>query len=206
MKNAKVTNRVLAVLNTQFILIIIGVFNMSRDSSGRSYSLLWRGKPWILPSVLARTILIIVIAAVVFWLEFYLNLAYVTIANVQIMLWTGLVFFLVWIISLSNLLLLRASSIYILRNDSLEIKTGITTSKSYVVVPSGFSDLEVIRSISARIMNSGDIIIRAQSETDSERRMVRVRNALKVADQIREVMARPIVRIEGPEPTEEKKP
>jgi hypothetical protein len=201
-----VTNRVLAVLNTQFILIIIGVFNMSRDSSGRSYSLLWRGKPWILPSVLARTILIIVIAAVVFWLEFYLNLAYVTIANVQIMLWTGLVFFLVWIISLSNLLLLRASSIYILRNDSLEIKTGITTSKSYVVVPSGFSDLEVIRSISARIMNSGDIIIRAQSETDSERRMVRVRNALKVADQIREVMARPIVRIEGPEPTEEKKP
>ena len=179
---------------------------MSRDSSVRSDSLLWRGKPWILPSVLVRTILIIVIAAVVFWLEFYLNLAYVTIANVQIMLWTGLVFFLVWIISLSNLLLLRASSIYILRNDSLEIKTGITTSKSYVVVPSGFSDLEVIRSISARIMNSGDIIIRAQSETDSERKMVRVRNALKVADQIREVMARPIVRIDRPEPTEEKKP
>ena len=178
---------------------------MSRDSSGRSDSLLWRGKPWILPSALARTILIIVIAAVVFWLEFYLNLAYVTIANVQIVLWTGLVFFLVWIISLSNLLLLRASSMYTLRNDSLEIKTGITTSKSYVVVPSGFSDLEVIRSISARIMNSGDIIIRAQSETDSERKMVRVRNALKVADQIREVMARPIVRIEKPEPTEEKK-
>jgi hypothetical protein len=36
--------------------------------------------------------------------------------------------------------------------------------------------------------------------------MVRVKNPLKVADMIREVMARPVVRIEGsPEPKEQKK-
>jgi hypothetical protein len=35
--------------------------------------------------------------------------------------------------------------------------------------------------------------------------MVKVRKPLKVADQIREVMARPTVRIEGQEPITEKK-
>jgi Bacterial PH domain len=103
------------------------------------------------------------------------------------------------------LVLLRASNTYVLRNDSLEIRSGILTSKSFVLSPSGFSDLEVIRSVSARIVNSGDIIIRTQSETDSVRRMVRVRNPLAVADQIREVMARPIVRIDRSDLTEEKK-
>jgi hypothetical protein len=34
---------------------------------------------------------------------------------------------------------------------------------------------------------------------------VRVRNQLRVADQIREVMARPVARIEGSQPREEKK-
>jgi len=71
--------------------------------------------------------------------------------------------------------------------------------------PSGFSDLEVVRSVSARIVNSGDIIIRTQSETDSVRKMVRVRNPLKAADQIREVMARPMVRIDRSDLMEEKK-
>jgi hypothetical protein len=89
--------------------------------------------------------------------------------------------------------LLRVSSTYILRNDSLEVRVGVLSSKSFVIAPAGFSDLEVIRSISARIVNSGNIIIRTQGERDM--RMERVRNALKVADQIREVMSRPIVRI-----------
>jgi hypothetical protein len=54
-------------------------------------------------------------------------------------------------------------------------------------------------------MDSGDIIIETQSEADNVEKMRRVRHPLRVADQIREVMARPIVRIEGSEPKEEKK-
>jgi uncharacterized membrane protein YdbT with pleckstrin-like domain len=104
-----------------------------------------------------------------------------------------------------HLVLLRASNTYTLRNDSLEIRSGILTSRSFMISASGFSDLEVIRSISARIINSGDIIIRTQSETDSEKKMVRIRNPLKAADQIREVMAHPIVRIDRSDLTEEKK-
>jgi membrane protein YdbS with pleckstrin-like domain len=164
---------------------------------------LWTGRPWILPNVLTRSILIIVIAVGISWLEFLYSIAYKNILNIQIILWTGLVIFLVWVISLMHLLSLRASNTYILRNDGLEIRVGILTSKSFVIAPSGFSDLEVTRSISARIINSGDITIRTQGESDIE--MEKVRNPLKVADQIREVMARPIVRIEGQQPIRERK-
>jgi uncharacterized membrane protein YdbT with pleckstrin-like domain len=194
---------------------------MVHVGSSNSRSVLWTGKPWILPGVLARSILIVVAAVVVFWLEFLFGVAYETIASLfasvqallsvpiisslPIILWTVLAFFLIWAFSIVHLLLLRASNTYILHDDSLEIRTGILNSRAFVVSPSGFSDLEVFRSIIGRIMNSGDMIIHTQSETDSIRKLVRVRNPLKVADQIREVVARPIVRIDGPEPKEEKK-
>ncbi len=178
---------------------------MSHNSSSDSSSVLWTGKPWILPGALARSIAVVVIAVVVLWLELFLNVALDTIAGVYVMLWTGLAFLVIWLLSLMHLVLLRASNTYILRDDSLEIRSGILTSTSFVLSPSGFSDLEVVRSVSARIINSGDIIIRTQSEIDSVRKMVRIRNPLKAADQIREVMAHPIVRIDRSDLTEEKK-
>jgi len=165
---------------------------------------LWRGKPWILPNVLTRSILVVVVAVVISWLEFSFDVANKTpILAIPIILWTALAIFLVWLISLMHLLLLRASNTYILRNDGLEVRTGILTSKSFVVAPAGFSDLEVTISVSGRIVNSGNIIVRTQG--DSEIKMVKVRMPLKVADQIREVMARPTVRIEGQEAVTEKK-
>lgn len=170
---------------------------------------LWTGKPWILPNVLARSILAALAAVVISWLEFYFNTANNTpiasapILSIPIILWTVLAIFLVWVLSLTHLLVLRASNTYILRNDGLEVRTGILTSKSFVVAPAGFSDLEVIRSVSGRIVNSGNITIRTQG--DSDIKMVKVRKPLKVADQIREVMARPTVRIEGQEPITEEK-
>jgi len=194
-----------ASLNTELNISIMQALNMSHNSSAHSNSVLWTGKPWILPGALTRSIFLAAIAVVVVWLEFFLEIADQTIAGVDLMLWTGLVFFVLWLLSLMHLVLLRASNTYILRNDSLEIMSGILTSRSFMISPSGFSDLEVVRSISARIINSGDIIIRTQSETDSEKKMVRIRNPLKAADQIREVMARPIVRIDRSDSTEEKK-
>lgn len=154
--------------------------------------------------MLIRSILIMVAAIVVFWLELSYDIAHETpFLNVQIVYWTGLVIFLAWVLSLAHLLLLRASNSYILRNDSLEVRYGILTSKSFLVSPSGFSDLEVIRTVSGRIVGIGDMVIRTQGERNVK--MVRVRKPLKVADQIREVMAKPIVRIDGQPSSEEKK-
>jgi len=184
-------------------------------------SVLWTGRPWILPSVLARSTLIVAVAVVVFWLEFLFGMAYKTIASLlpsvtalsdvpiisswPMILWTGLMFLLVWLFIAARLLLLRTSNTYVLHDDSLEVRSGILNSRTFVVSASGFSDLEVLRSVVGRLMNSGDIVIRTQSETDGVRKMEKIRYPLKVADQIRQVMARPIFRTEGPKPTEEKK-
>ena len=175
------------------------------SSSADSSSALWTAKPWIFPGAVFHSISVVVVASVFFWLELYVEVAFDNLAGLSIALWTGLLFFLVWIFSMTNLWLLKATNTYILRNDSLEIRTGILTQRAHVIAPSGFSDLEVIRSISARIVNSGDIIVRIQTETESNLRMARIRDPLKVADQIRRIMARPIVRIEGTAPSEEKK-
>ena len=177
---------------------------MSRGTENPG-STLWTGKPWILPAVVARSILIIVVAVAVSWIEFFFDVAQKPFLNVWLILWTGLLFFVVWVLSIVRLLLLRASNTYILRNDSLEIRTGILTSKSFVVAASGFADMEVTRSISGRIMNFGDITIRTQDESGADKKITKIRDPMRVGNQIREVMARPTVRMEGQRPSEEKK-
>jgi uncharacterized membrane protein YdbT with pleckstrin-like domain len=158
---------------------------------------LWVGRPWILPMVLARSIGILFVAIAISWLEFFIGIAFTSPLFMPIILWTVLAVFVSLIFSIARPLLLRASNSYILREDGLEIRAGILTSKAFVISSSGFSDLEVVRSISERIVGSGDIIIRTQG--DSDVKMEKVRSPLKVAAQIREVMARPFVRIEGAE-------
>jgi uncharacterized membrane protein YdbT with pleckstrin-like domain len=155
---------------------------------------LWSGRPWVLPAILTRGIAVIVVTVLAFWLEFFFGVAYFPAPIMPVTAWTSLALFTAWIASIIRSLLLRASNSYVLMNDGLEVRVGIVTSKSFVVTPAGFSDLEVSRSLSARIVNSGDIVIHTQGESDI--RMERVRNSLKVAAQIREVMARPFVRIE----------
>ena len=187
-------------LNIQFRISMIRVLNMAAGTYGKSDSVLWMGKPWITLGLVTRSISIVVIAIVVSWLEFFFNVANESLLNMELILWTALAFFIVWVLSLTHLLLLRVSRTYILRNDSLEIRTGILTQKTFVVAASGFADMEVTRSLSARIINLGDIIIRTQDESGADRKMERIKNPLRVADQIREVMAKPIVRIEGQNP------
>jgi uncharacterized membrane protein YdbT with pleckstrin-like domain len=179
-------------------------FCLSNVSAGSSGSVAWSGKPWIVPALVARTILAILVASVLVWLEYFTGTATYTIIGLNMVVWTAFVFFIVWLIGIAGLLVQRATNTYILRTDSLEIRTGILTSRSSVVVASGFSDLDVIRGIVGRIVEYGDIIIRTQSERESQRVMTKVRDPLKVADQIRYVMGRQIVRLEQPIPSEKK--
>jgi len=150
--------------------------------------------------MVARTVLLVVVAIVISWLEFLLGVAKTAFLGIEVVLWTDLVLLLVWVAGMVPLMLLRASNTYVLRNDSLEIRVGIVSSKSSIIAPSGFSDLEVTRSVSGRIMNVGNIVIRIQSEDRREVEMEKVRDPLRVADRIREVMARPVVRIEAQPP------
>ncbi len=172
---------------------------MSNIPQVGSGSVLWKGRPWIAPAALGRTIVVIVVALVIAWLEFFTGTANDYIGGLPTILWTIIVFLVIWFVSISDLLIQRAANSYLLRNDSLEIKQGILTLKSYMIVASGFTDVEVIQGVMGRILNYGDIIVRLQG--DRARRMIKVRNPVNVGDQIRSVMARPIVRIENPVPT-----
>lgn len=171
---------------------------MTNSTIEGSGSVVWSGRPWVLPAAIARTIVTILVGFIIVWLEYISGNAGDLIAGVSVVFWTFLAFLVIWLLSLVGLLVERATNLYALKTDSLEIRTGILTSHSFVVVASGFSDLEVIRGVVGRIIGYGDIVIRTQSERAPERTMSKVRYPLKVAEKIKYVMGRPIVRLENP--------
>jgi membrane protein YdbS with pleckstrin-like domain len=171
---------------------------LSTDS--KEYSgIVWTGRPWILPDALVRTILIFLVAAVVTWLETYLDAAFTVFLGLPFWAWTLLLFLVVWLISLFPLLVLKANHKYTLRSASLEVKTGIVSLKSFVLAPSGFSDLEINQSVIGRIVNLGDITVYTQSERKAT--MQKVRDPNKLVSLIRENMGNPVVRIEDEQST-----
>ncbi len=94
-----------------------------------------------------------------------------------------------------ELLVFRASNNYILRQDGLEVKRGILRLHSFVVTPSGFGDLLVYQSIGGRIFGYGDLTVNSQGERETRLRLVR--HPYKVADTMRDIMGKPVVRVEG---------
>ena len=160
-----------------------------------SATVVWTSRPWVLPHALARTIVVFVAAAIVLWLETFANTAYTNILNIPVWTWTVILFFILWLASLIPLIILSASHRYTLRSDSLEVKTGIASLKSFVLSPAGFSDLEIRQSLIERIVNSGRITIHTQAERTAV--MQKVKNPNQVAGQIRDTMGKPTVRIES---------
>jgi uncharacterized membrane protein YdbT with pleckstrin-like domain len=170
---------------------------LSTDSKEHS-SIVWTGRPWILPDAIVRTILSFLAAVVIIWLETYLNAASTMFLGLPLWTWTLFLFLVVWLISLVRLLILKANHKYTLRSTSLEVKTGIASLKSFVLAPSGFSDLEINQSVIGRIVNLGDITVYTQSERTAT--MQKVRDPNKVASLIRENMGKPVVRLKASHP------
>lgn len=165
------------------------------ETSSSSSSVLWVGKPWILPAAVLRTILIFIVAVLILVIEFVFGVAGQPILGVSLVLWTGLLFFVIWLVAIVNLLILQATHTYTLRNDSLEIKTGIATTNSFIVVPAGFANMEVVRSLSGRIMDMGTIVIHTQEAKDGPKFLMMIKEPEKVGAQIRDIMGKPLVRI-----------
>jgi hypothetical protein len=155
----------------------------------------WAGKPWIIPAAIIRTVTVIVVAILFLWLELYFGAASTSLVSLPIWAWTSLAFSLIWLISMLEILVFRASNTYILRQDGLEIKRGIIRLHSFVVTPSGFGDLFVYQSIGGRIFGFGDLTVNSQGERETKLRLVR--HPFKVADTLRDIMGKPIVRVEG---------
>jgi len=171
------------------------VFDLSPKSSDESPSIIWKGKPWILSRVILRSIIMITAFSVLLWIELFLDLAFEALWGIPIAAWTGLLVFSIWMIIISDLFLIKASNTYTLRKESLEITTGLVTVRSFVIAPSGFANMEVIRTLTSRILKTGDIIIRTQDEPHGDKKMIMIKDAKEVADKIRDVMSKPVVRL-----------
>ncbi len=154
--------------------------------------ILWTARPWVVPSLILRTIAFIVAGLVIALLLAPLATDF-TFIPLGIYFWTGVVIGLGWLISLGGLLLRRASFQYVLRPSSLEVKQGIARKKSLIVSPSGFSELEIDQGLVARMLNYGSLEVRSQG--GQQLNLMLVRDPATVSSKIRSVMTIPTVRI-----------
>ena len=155
----------------------------------------WAGKPWIVPAAIIRTVTVIIVTIIVLWLELYSGVASEGLIGLPVYVWTFLAFGVIWLIGLLELLVFRASNTYELRQDGLEVKRGIIRLHSFVVTPSGFGDLLVYQSIGGRIFGYGELTVNSQGERETKLRLVR--SPFTVADTMRDIMGKPIVRVEN---------
>jgi hypothetical protein len=182
-------------LNSFFALFPVVVFQLLSDKHGIHGEVVWVYKPWIVPAVVFRSVGVFVVLAVLVWLENYVGVAFSHLAFLPFFAWTILVFIVVWLFSLMNLFIFRASHTYILRQDGLEIRNGLLRLHSFVVSDAAFGDLLVYQSVGGRIFNYGEITVNSQGERETK--LVLVRAPFETADKIRDVMGKPIVRVEG---------
>jgi uncharacterized membrane protein YdbT with pleckstrin-like domain len=154
----------------------------------------WTGKPWVIPAAVLRTVTVVVFAIVFLFLEMFAGVALALVFGAPLFLWTLLAFTLIWILSLVDLLIFWAARTYVLRQDGLEVRCGIIQLNSFVVTPSGFGDLLVYQSLAGRIFGYGDLTVNSQGERQT--RLSLVRSPFTVADTMRDIMGKPIVRVE----------
>jgi uncharacterized membrane protein YdbT with pleckstrin-like domain len=98
-----------------------------------------------------------------------------------------------WLFGATKLALVKWSNHYALRGSSLEVRRGILGKRIFTLSAAGFSDLEVTKSLSGRILNMGTIMMETNSERDLK--LVRIQDPIKVSTMIREVMTVPMVRV-----------
>jgi uncharacterized membrane protein YdbT with pleckstrin-like domain len=156
----------------------------------------WAGKPWVTPAAIVRTATLLVFAVLFLMLEMYGGVAITILGGLPLYVWTLAAFAVIWVASMLELLLFWASSSYVLRQDGLEIRRGIIRLNSFVVTPSGFGDLIVFQSLAGRIFGYGDLTVNSQGERETRLRLVQAPFA--TADTIRDIMGKPIVRVEAP--------
>ena len=168
---------------------------MTSDSHTQQGTVIWQKKPWVVPAAIIRTVTVFVVAVIFLWLEIYAGVAFSYLAALAIFAWTILAFGVIWLLSMLKLLIFWASNTYVLRQDGLEIRHGIIRLHSFVVTPSGFGDLMVYQSIGGRIFGYGDLTVNSQGERETK--LLLVRSPFKVADTIRDIMGKPIVRVES---------
>ena len=154
---------------------------------------IWSGRPWIGPALALRTITAIMAGIIVIVALSALGMFTIIPLGVPLLVWALGLIAIIWLASMTGLLVMRASFRYVLRQSSIEVDQGIASRKSLVVSHSGFSELEVDQGIVGRMLNYGSVEVRSQG--GQQLNLIRIRDPKGVSAKIREVMTVPTVRI-----------
>ena len=157
------------------------------NESGIDPEIIWSSKPWIIPSFLEETVMALIVFILSIFVELIFGVAYISILGTSFIMLTGLCLLSIWLINALHLILLRASTQFVLRRNGFEMTTGIFKKKSFLVSSSSSPDLVVMQSIIGKMLGSGDIFIRIWGEGGGEMRMSRVRNPFVLAEDIRKI-------------------
>jgi hypothetical protein len=168
---------------------------LTSDSNPQKSNIIWQKKPWITPAAIIRTITIFVVAALFVWLEASFSVASSNLIELPAYAWTILVFVVIWLFVMLDLVIFRVANTYVLRQDGVEIRRGIVRLHSFVVTPMGFGDLLVYQSLGGRIFGYGDITVNSQGERQTK--LLLVHSPFAVADTIRDIMGKPLVRVKN---------
>jgi hypothetical protein len=155
---------------------------------------IWEGSPWILPGFVGLTVGAAALAISLTWVE----LAILRVGSFEFVGATLAPIGVLWLFGATKLALVKWSNHYALRRSSLEVRRGILGRRVFTLSAPGFSDLEVIKSLTGRILNVGTIMMETNSERDL--RLVRIRDPIKVSSMIRQVMTVPMVRVANETP------
>jgi membrane protein implicated in regulation of membrane protease activity len=158
----------------------------------------WQGHPWMTPALIWLTVEALALAIILSWIELFGRVAFMHIGSVPLLDATLGFVILFWLIGALRLAITRATNKYTLRGSNLEIQHGIIGKRIFTISAAGFSDLEVLKSVTGRLLNMGTIIV----ETDSHRdlKLINIRDPIRVGDMIRQVMTVPTVRVAPPPP------
>jgi hypothetical protein len=169
---------------------------LTSQRSSPDENVVWQAKPWITPAAALRTVTVFIVTILFIFLEIYTSVAFHVFFGLPLWAWTTLIFIIIWLISITEMLIFRLSNTYVLRQDGLETRKGIIRLRSFVVTPSGFGDLLVYQSIGGRIFGYGEITVNSQGERQTK--LVLVRSPFDSANTIRDIMGKPIVRVANP--------
>jgi membrane protein YdbS with pleckstrin-like domain len=169
---------------------------MAMSDSSPASDVLWEGSPWVTPGLVGVSAEALAAVTFLTWFE----LAVLNVGSIYVVAATFLVVAALWLVGVARLELLKASNHYALKQSSLEIQHGIVGKRTFTVSAAGFSDLEVTKTLAGRVLNVGDIVVETNSDRDIG--LTRVRDPMKVASMIGQVMTVPTVRVsQGPGPS-----
>ena len=172
----------------------------------------WFGRPSVSVFYLVYGIVALVIGGILVGLELWagsrfaaggaLLPKYVTLGGTTIEypveLVTVLIVVVAYLIKAIQLVILRASHKYILREDGLYVDKGIFNLQNTFIAPMAFSDARLNLPVGLRLVRRGNIIVDANDNRHFQ--LLLIKDPMMVQDLIRRTLGHPVVRIDSSSP------